>query len=222
MDYVFNPFHGDLFAFIISATLLASYQIFLRLRVRRDPTYTVQALHAVARTAWVESVMSDKRDILAVQTLRNSTMAATFLASTAVLLVMGALSLSEHGRDLERALHSLNILGAVDPRLWLIKLIMLIIDLSVAFFAFTQAIRKYNHAGYLLNVPKEFRHSVITPAYAAAFLNSAARHYSIGMRAYYFTLPLLFWLFGPHLMLLATLVLLGVLHRLDRAPDPVE
>lgn len=38
------------------------------------------------------------------------------------------------------------------------------------------------------------------------------------MRAYYFLVPLVFWLFGPDLMLLATGVLLFVLYRLGRAP----
>jgi uncharacterized membrane protein len=34
-----------------------------------------------------------------------------------------------------------------------------------------------------------------------------------------FLLPLLFWLFGPNLMIGATLVLVFVLYRLDRAAD---
>lgn len=38
------------------------------------------------------------------------------------------------------------------------------------------------------------------------------------MRAYYYAVPLVFWLFGPHFMLLSTLGLIVVLYRLDRAP----
>jgi len=215
-----SAYHGELLGFVLSFGMIAAYHLYLRWHLtRHDPHYTIQAIQADARRHWVESVMRDKRDILAVQTLRNSTMAATFLASTAVLLIMGTLSLSEHGNDVAHALHALNILGAVDPSLWLLKLLALVVDLFVAFFAFTLSIRKFNHVGYLLNLPAELNHPIITPAYVADYLNRAARYYSTGMRAYYFTVPLLFWLFGPHLMVISSLVLIFVLYRLDRAPD---
>ncbi len=210
----------DFAGLIISVALIFAYHAYLRWRtVRHDPLYTVQAVHADARRLWVESVMRDKRDILAVQTLRNSTMAATFLASTAVLLIMGAISLSGHGNDVAHALHSLNFAGPVDPALWLTKLVLLVVDLCVAFFAFTQAVRKFNHVGYLLNVPPGCDHPVITPRYVADFLNRAAHDYSTGMRAFYFTVPLLFSLFGAHLMVASSIALVFFLYRLDRAPD---
>ena len=216
----FTAYHSELLGFVLSLVLIVAYHLYLRWRTTHlDPHYTVQAIQAEARRHWVESVMRDKRDILAVQTLRNSTMAATFLASTAVLLIMGTLSLSEHGSDMEHTLHSLNILGTVDPGLWLVKLLALVIDLFVAFFTFTLAIRKFNHVGYLLNLPADLHHPVITPKYVAEYLNRAANYYSSGMRAYYFTVPLLFWLFGPLLMVISSLVLVFVLYRIDRAPD---
>lgn len=49
-------------------------------------------MNAMARTAWVERIMQNEDGILAVQTLRNSTLVATFLASTAVLLIIGVLT----------------------------------------------------------------------------------------------------------------------------------
>jgi len=214
------PFATDIVAFVVSVALVAAYYIYLHWRTtRHDPLFTVQGINAEARRLWVASVMRDRRDILAVQTLRNSTMAATFLASTAVLLVIGTLSLAERGNDFEHALHSLNMAGQVDPALWLIKLLCLVVDLCVAFFSFTLAVRKFNHVGYLLNVPSDLEHPIITPRYVADFLHRAAQHYSMGMRAYYFTVPLLFWLFDPHLLAASTLVMLFFLYRIDRAPD---
>ena len=213
---------ADIAGFALSSAVIGGYYLFLRWRLtHHDALYTVQAVNAEARRLWVESVMRERRDILAVQTLRNSTMAATFLASTAVLLIMGALSMSGHGSDVAHVLHSLNLTGAVDPVLWMIKLLLLVIDLCVAFFAFTLAVRKFNHVGYLLNIPGGGEHPVITPRYVADFLNRAAHYYSVGMRAYYFTLPLMFWLFGPHLMVICSLVLVFVLFRLDRATDSI-
>jgi uncharacterized membrane protein len=158
------------------------------------------------------------REILAVQTLRNSTMAATFLASTAVLFIIGVLSLSGQGDKLEGTWHALNI-GSNHSELWLIKLLLLLLDLFCAFFSFAMAVRVFNHVGYLVNVPLSLGHKMICPAHVAAHLNRAGKFYSLGMRAFYFTVPLVFWLFGPHLMLAATVGLIVVLFYLDRAPS---
>lgn len=210
---------NDLASFLVSALLVAAYHIFLRRKVRNDPTYTVQAVNKIARTAWVETIMQDEKNaVLAVQTLRNSTMAATFLASTSVLLIMGVLTLSEQGQKLEATWHALNMVGAISPMLWMAKLVLMLLDLFVAFFSFSMAIRVYNHVGYMINVPLRLNHKMITPAHVATHLNRAGHFYSLGMRAYYLQVPLVFWLFGPHFMLVATIGLLMVLYRLDRAP----
>lgn len=210
---------NDLVSFLVSASLVAAYHIFLRYKIRHDPAYTVQAVNRIARTAWVETIMKDdKNAVLAVQTLRNSTMAATFLASTSVLMIIGVLTLSEQGDKLDANWHALNMAGAVNPMLWMVKLILLLLDLFVAFFSFSMAIRVFNHVGYMINVPLGLNHKMITPAHVATLLNRAGRFHSLGMRAYYFLVPLVFRLFGPHFMLVATIGLLLVLYRIDRAP----
>ena len=217
-----NAFGADVVGFVLSVMLLVVYHLYLRQRVKHNPAYTVQAVNVMARSAWVERIMKNEDGILAVQTLRNSTMAATFLASTAVLLIIGVLTLSEQGDKLGGTWHALNIVGATRAELWLTKLLMLMLDLFVAFFAFSMSIRVFNHVGYMINVPKAAGHKSISPRHVAVHLNRAGRFYSIGMRAYYFLVPLVFWLFGPHFMLLATVGLIFVLYKIDRAPKLLE
>lgn len=214
-----SVFGNDLFSFAASAVLLVAYHLYLRHKVRKNPTYTVQAVNIIARTAWVETMMaSGKPDVIPVQTLRNSTMAATFLASTAVLLIIGVLTLSGQAGNLSSTWQTLNLFGAKHSELFLGKLILLLLDLFVAFFSFSMSIRVFNHVGYMINVPLSLNHKSISPQHVAVHLNSAGKYYSIGMRAYYFSVPLVFWLFGPHFMLLATIILIAVLYKLDRAP----
>lgn len=220
MPVQFSFYMYDVASLIASVVLIIAYHFWLRGKVKKDRTYTVQAVNIIARTAWVETVMQERRDVLAVQTLRNSTMAATFLASTSVLMIIGILTLSGGGK-LESTWHSLNIVGAQHPELWLIKLISLLLDMFVAFFSFSMSIRVFNHVGYMINVPLALKHKMITPAHVATHLNRAGKFYSIGMRAYYFIVPLVFWLFGPHFMFMSTIGLLGVLYRIDRAPKTV-
>lgn len=209
----------DIASFALSALLLVAYYLFIAYKTRKNPAYTVQAVNVIARTAWVESIMHDSgKEVLAVQTLRNSTMAATFLASTSVLLIIGVLTLSAQGDKMEGTWHVLNIAGRTHTELWLAKLLIMLLDLFVAFFSFSMAVRVYNHVGYMINVPLARNHKMISPKHVAIHLNRAGKFYSMGMRAYYFAVPLVFWLFGPHFMLLSTLALIMTLYRLDRAP----
>lgn len=219
MNTLWKSFDYDLLSFLLSTTILIAYHLYIRYKTKKNPAYTIQAVNVIARTAWVESIMQDSgKEILAVQTLRNSTMAATFLASTAVLLIIGALTLSGQGDKMESTWHALNIAGGKHAELWLSKLLLILLDLFVAFFSFSMAVRVFNHVGYMINVPLSRNFQMICPAHVAIHLNRAGKFYSIGMRAYYIVVPLVFWLFGPHFMLISTIVLVAVLYQLDRAP----
>jgi uncharacterized membrane protein len=210
----------DIVCLAASAVMLAGYHIYLRVRLRRNPHYTIQAVNRAARTNWVKGIMEDEsKAVLAVQTLRNSTMAATFLASTAVLLIIGTLTLSGETEKLQTTWHTLNVLGSSHPGLWTAKLLFLLTNFFIAFVSFAMSVRLYNHVGYQINVPAKMRPAAINPKNVAVHLNRAGYYYSIGMRAYYFAVPLVFWLFGPILMLAATLVLIAVLYHIDRAPQ---
>jgi uncharacterized membrane protein len=208
---------------VLAIVLLLLYHGYLRYKIRHNPAYTVQAVNRIARTAWVETIMtSGNKDVLAVQTLRNSTMAATFLASTAVLLIIGVLTLTGRGSQVSDSWHTLNIMGARHGGLFMLKLMLILLDLFVAFFSFSLSIRLYNHVGFLINVPLVLNHKDISPQHVAAHLNRAGRYYSIGMRTYYFLVPLVFWLFGPHFMVAATAGLIAVLYHVDRAPKIMQ
>lgn len=215
----FASSYVDLIALLVSVLLLLAYHWWLARKVLKNPAYTVQALTRIARTDWVEAIMRESgKELLAVQTLRNSTMAATFLASTSVLLIIGALTLSGQGDKLESTWHALNMFGGRYSELWMAKLLFILLDLFAAFFCFTMAVRVFNHVGYMVTVPEDLRHGAITPPLVATHLNRAGTFYSYGMRAYYFVVPLVFWLFGPHFLLAATVGLVVVLARIDRTP----
>ena len=215
----FKEYLSDFLFLGASALLLIAYHQYLRLCLRKNPHYTIQGVLRAARAAWVEDVMHDpSRSIVGVQTLRNSTMAATFLASTSVLLIMGTLTLSGQSDKLMTSWHQLNVVGSAHAGIWITKVLFLLSAFLVAFFSFAMAVRLFHHVGYLLGVPPELRPAGVTPELTALHLNRAGRYYGIGMRAYFFSVPLVFWPFGPHLMIAATVVLIVVLYHLDRAP----
>jgi len=207
----------DAGALLIAVALVLSYHGLLRRRLRKDPHYTVHAVNFVARVHWVERVMSGGgMEVMAVQTMRNSVMAASMMASTAILLMIGALTLSGRGQAGD-FWHALNF-GVTDPRLMTIKVILLIADFFCAFFFFAMAVRFFNHVGYMLNVPVAAGVRALAPARVADYLNRAGSCYTLGTRSFFFCVPLVFWFYGPHFMLAGTVALLAGLYRLDRAP----
>lgn len=214
--------HGaviDLAAAILSLAALGGYQVYLRWRLRQDPLYTVHAVNVIARNAWVEMVMNhEKPDVLAVQTLRNSVMASSFMASTAILLLIGALSLVGSSDNAGSILHALNITGETGNQITAVKLVCLLFDFFIAFFCFAMSVRFFNHVGYMITIPAGHGAGPLSPGLAAAYLNRAGLFYVLGLRSFFYSVPLVFWMFGPHLMVAATILLIAALYPLDRAP----
>ncbi len=206
----------EVIAVLGTAALLAGYHLYLRRQVRRNPAYSIQAVNDRARRDWVENLMRNRcADVLAVQTLRNSTMAAAFLASTAIVLIIGVLHLAP--ANLQALLESFDPQSVPDDTRWALRLLPLLVDLFWAFFCFTLAIRANNHVGYLINA--DCQSSWPTPSYVAKVLNQGTACYTLGMRAYYLTVPLIIGLFNPLYMVAATTVVIVVLYHIDRAPD---
>ena len=210
----------DILSLLLSVTLVLGYHIFIAYRVRHNPDYTLKSLMATARSAWTRSIMSSGKDILAVQTLRNSTMAAIFLASTAILLIIGVLTLSGQADKLGNTWNALNPSGTAMVEIWQFKLVLLLIDLLSAFFFFSLSIRYFNHVGYMINVPLAMGYSSISIEMVSAQLNRAGAFYGHGMRSYYYVVPLMLWLFGPYLMVTATVALVLLMFKFDYVPPP--
>jgi uncharacterized membrane protein len=215
------PYLVDLGTFLVCVALVIWYQLRLMRRIRENPAMTIQGMNVQARAAWVERIMREERDLhtMAVQTFRNSTMAATLLASTAVLLIFGILNLLANADKLEHVLSGVNSWGSREPGMWLFKLMLLIVDFFISFFSFSLAVRGYHHVGYMINVPMGAHDHGVSVHKVVRVLNRVSQYYSIGMRTYYFSVPLVLWLFGPAYMLIATVALLVVLNHLDHLPD---
>jgi uncharacterized membrane protein len=194
---------------------VAAYHLHLVYKVRNQPLTTTVGITNHVRSKWVKNVIDERRDILAVQTLHNQVMAATFLASTAILISLGLLGAAIRPGLFSEISQALNLTGAKNETLWMVKLMLLSVLFFSAFFNFTLSIRYYNHAGFMINI-SETSDSIISAEAVAEVLNHGALHYTLGMRGYYLSVPIVFWLFGPLWMFTGNMVLLGILYRLDR------
>jgi uncharacterized membrane protein len=145
---------ADLAAISLSALLIALYYLVLGIKTRSNPTYSIHGVNELARRLWVINVMTHPgKDVMAVQTLRNFIMGASLMASTAALLIIGTLTLSGQVENLARTWHVLNIGGSHAAELWIVKVLALLLDFIIAFFAFAMAVRLCNHVVFMINVP---------------------------------------------------------------------
>jgi Protein of unknown function, DUF599 len=146
----------DIIIFMVSSLLILVYYLYLGRRTRRAPDSSLHTFNARIRERWVNMVMSkENKDILAIQTLRNSVMAASFMASTSILLIIGTLNISEKVGQWALDWHPYGLVHSYSTELWQVKLGLLLLDFSIAFYCFSMAIRFFNHVGYMINLPDD-------------------------------------------------------------------
>jgi uncharacterized membrane protein len=132
--------------------------------------------------------------------------------------MMGTLNLMQNSGKKESLLHSLESGIAVGDPMEQFKLLILLATFFWAFFSFSMALRMYNHVGYLINSSNDKHQFYPTPHYVSRLLNRSGSYYSLGMRAYYISVPLVFALFNPYYMVIASVGLIVALYHIDRAP----
>jgi uncharacterized membrane protein len=199
-----------------AAGILIGYHLLHVIELSYRPQRTSFGRNSDARARWATHVMHRGADILAVQTLRNWTMAATFLASTAIVIALGVLSfaLSYDGADqLNKLLH---LVGVDSHQLSIVKALLVVLVFLIAFVSFTLSVRFYNHAGFLLNLPPEDDTALPDECEAAVrALSRGAGAYNLGMRCYYVSIPLALWMLGPIWFLAGSIVMTTLIYRLD-------
>lgn len=198
-------------AALLTVAILLIYEGALLLVQRLSPARLARAAHANLREEWFAAISKQRgSEILAVQTLRNSLMSATMTASTAVLGLMGTVTLSAP------SLHSSfgdaeSISAHFTARLALELVLMTILFASLVCSA--MAVRYYNHAGFISSMPVDSEERRRWSATGVVYLRRAGLLYSWGLRHLLMVAPILasivYPLAGPVAAVILTITLLG-------------
>lgn len=201
LDYVVVP---------VGMLVLLIYHVWLLYTIIRHPSSTVIGLNAQSRYQWTLFMMSDpmKNGVLAVQTIRNNIMASTLLATTAITLssLIGVFASNETQTKL--------VYGNKTSLNSSIKRLSISLCFLVAFLCNMQSIRYYAHVSFLINTPalkgkKDFIE------YVAKTLNRGSYSWSLGLRAFYTSIPLVLWIYGPIPMFICSCFTSFILYFLD-------
>lgn len=205
----------DWAAALATLALVAAYEAWLGLVRRTGAAQVARFAHAALREDWFTAVSAQPgSEVLAVQTLRNSLMSASMIASTAVLALMGTITL---------AAPSLRSLGdaagwpGLTPRL-LMELVLLAL-LFASLVSSVMAVRYYNHAGFVGGMPVGSAARTRWTASGVRYVRRAGLLYSSSLRHLVLVVPVVGFILHPLAGPLAGTVVVAVLYRFDSLRD---
>ena len=199
---------------LATVVLLFGFEALVVLAQRRRPDRMARSAHAALREDWFSAVSQHKgSEILAVQTLRNSLMSATMTASTAVLGLMGTVSLT--APSLHLGFGETAALPSFTARLVLELLLLPLLFSSLVCSA--MAMCYYNHAGFISGMPIASEARQRWGPAGRAYVRRAGLLCSGGLRHPILVAPILASLLHPFAgPVAAVFVVVVVLSRFDR------
>jgi hypothetical protein len=198
-----------------TATMLLLYEVLLVVLQWHEPERLARARHASLREDWFLAVSAQKgSEVLAVQTLRNSLMSATVLASTAALALMGTVTLAApllHASfDTERGI-------SISPRL-ILELVLLAL-LFASLVSTMMSVRFYNHAGFIGGMPVDSEARKRWGHAGVRYVRRAGVLYGIGLRQLVLVVPVVAAILLPFAGPAVAVLVTGVLFWFDRYND---
>lgn len=171
----------------------------------------------IFRQRWIERMSERDNHIGDAALLSNLLRGALFFASTTVFILGGLVALLGTAPKVAEVIAQLPYAAAADERLAEIKALILILVYVYAFFKFTWSAWQYNVLAILVGAMPEAR----SPAnerlqythMCSQVLWLAGESYNNGIRAYYFSIPLMAWFIDPMLFLVTTLIVTIVMYR---------
>lgn len=201
--------------------LLAAYESALLWLQRRHPQRLARTVNARLREEWFTAVSGHAgSEVLAVQTLRNSLMSATMIASTAALGLMGTVTLALPGLRLQLAAQ-----GGAAFNVQLALELALIAALLGSLVASAMAVRYYNHTGFVCAIPVGTDARLRWNEAGRRYVRRAGLLYGWGLRQLIFVVPILVAILRPDAGPVAALAVVLALwsfdsHQGDQAAPP--
>lgn len=217
MDH-FNHQLVDLLATGALALCWGGYTLFSRLRAKK--VYCLTSTLDRLRKQWITRMLRRDNRIGDVAMIGNLERNSSFLASTSVLLIAGLATAVASAEQIHSLLAGVPLASAdFSAGQVRYRLIVLLAIHVFAFFSFTWSMRQYGFGIVMLGaapmVDEESATNELGARFAVNFarlLDEAGDSYNYGLRAYYFSLTIIAWLFSVWLFLASVAVVVGVLY----------
>jgi uncharacterized membrane protein len=197
-----------------------TYAAFAERHGRRVPSLHNRMDHY--RREWILRMIDRDNRMLDAAIMRILARSSQFFASTTMLVLGALIALTGYVQQALDVVSGLPFTVKGSARLLEVKILLLVLIFTYAFFKFSWAMRQLGQASTLVGAAP--RQPKDNPEQYAPTINRIARitsyagsNFNNGLRAYYFALAALAWFLNPWLMIVATAWVIGVLYHREFA-----
>ncbi len=204
----------------LTVGMVLGYELLQHWRHRHHPLSLARTAHANLREDWFRSISTHEgSELLAIQTLRNSLMSATLIATTATLGLMGTVTLTASSWVTATSPSATGVMSwpSISPRLGteLALMLALFITLTCA----VMAVRSFSHASFIGAMPSGSAVQQKWFEIGVEHVRKAGELYSWSLRVLLMCGPMVASMAHPLAGPVAALGLIFALWRLDRVPQ---
>jgi uncharacterized membrane protein len=196
----------DVLGFIAFLLVFPVYHSLYPILAARRPGQTARGRVDALRHSWIERLIERGDVVTAAQQTRNLTMVNSILVSSALILLgitVNLLVSIPEGAQLSTAAP---VGWNAHPDAVRVKLCLIIVVFASAFSFCMTALRHLGHFVLIIGADPELVREYYGSAsdYFADLINRASHRYTLGVRSFYASFPLLAWLFDSHLFVAMT------------------
>ena len=211
------PADLDLLHIIAVGFLIAAWATYSPL-LSRFARGTLNDQLSLVRQRWIDlSTRRENRTFDAVM-LGHIINSVAFFGSATLLVLAGALGVFANAARVHELVSTLPFVGQMSLELFALKVLVIGLLLTISFFSFTYALRKFVYTVALLGgLPEpedKHPHQAELITAAATVLSEAVRSFNSGIRGYYYSVAALFLFISPVSCMAATgLVMVMLFYR---------
>lgn len=169
------------------------------------------------RLQWMQQMLKRENRMMDATMIGNLLRSISFFANTSIFILFGLVTLFSYREKASQLLESIPFAVPVNPFMWEMRIALLGIIFIYAFFKYTWSLRQYNYACiYVAAAPAHTEKLEQHAEYAikgANLIGNAAKHFNMGLRAYYFGLAALSWFINGWVFMVVTAFVVSVIHR---------
>lgn len=171
------------------------------------------------RIEWMERMLERDVRMTDTSTIANLERTVAFFASTTILILAGLVTVLGSTEQAINVISDLPFASYSTTNEWELKLLLLVIIFSYAFFKFTWSLRQYGFASIMIGgspMPTDHITEQARISFAkrnARMLSLAANNFNSGLRTYYFSLAVLGWFINTWIFLAMSALIVWLLYR---------
>ena len=191
------------------------FAYFMGKNSRNNLSFELNAL----RKQWMRELLKRDLRIADATLISNLERNVTFLASSSKLILLGLITAMAATDSVQSILNNVPFVNPGSELLINIKIFVLIIIYTYAFFTLSWSMRQYGFVTVVFGAAPSVEEAQENQEIREEFIRSgsklidlAGHTYNNGLRAYYFSLSILAWFISPWLFMLATTAIVIMLY----------